>query len=70
MKSDNMKKFAEMKDADLHKEVASIRATLLQQRIDISNQKLKNIGKIKENKKNIARIYTILSAREEENSNE
>ena len=70
MKSDNIKKFAEMKDIDLHKEVASIRAALLQQRIDISNQKLKNVSKIKENKKNIARIYTILSERAQENSNE
>jgi len=68
MTKEKVKKYIAMKDAELLKELDTLRASVLTMRIDIANRKTKGIHKIKQTKKDIARIMTIISAKEKDNN--
>jgi len=61
MKNKTLEKYIKMSDAQLVKELKSIKLSILNQRIDIANHKNKGIHKISEFKKDIARINTVFS---------
>jgi ribosomal protein L29 len=64
MKNKKIEKFNKMGNEDLIKEIRNINLTILNQRIDIANHKTKGIHRISQLRKDIARINTIISARE------
>lgn len=68
MNKDKMKKWKTAKDSELQKELDALQNEILILRIDIANRKTKGIHRIRRLKKDIARIKTIISAREEENN--
>jgi ribosomal protein L29 len=68
MAKEKIKKFEAMKIEELKKELSTLRANILTMRIDIANRKTKGIHKISQTKKDIARIKTIISAKERENN--
>ena len=68
MNKDKMKKWQGEKDQELQKEIDTLQHEILVSRIDIANRKTKRIHRIRELRRNIARIKTILTLRDKENS--
>jgi len=67
MNKDKMKKWKMAKDSELQKELDTLQNEILLLRIDIANRKTKGIHRIRTLKRDIARIKTIISMREEQN---
>lgn len=59
-KKDKIKDFKKMEQKELLQVLAKNREKLLKFRFDLTSGKLKNIKEIKETKKDIARILTVL----------
>jgi len=68
MEEKKIKKYNLMTETELNKELETLRFSIILARIDIANRKTSGIHKIKLEKKNIARIMTILSRKEKENN--
>lgn len=64
MKNKKIEKFSKMSNKDLIKEIKNINLTILNLRIDIANRKTKGIHRISQLRKDVARINTIITARE------
>jgi ribosomal protein L29 len=67
MQKERIAKIKAMKNADLEKERGVLVAGILALRVDIANHKTKGIHKIKQMKRDIARINTLLHMRKENN---
>jgi len=65
--SQKVQDFFKMTEAELQSLLAKKREELLQLRFDLSAGKVKNVKRIKETKKDIARILTILNLKNKEN---
>ena len=62
-------KIREMSSADLEKEIGELKTELFKLRFSLATNGLENPMRIKEVKKDIARIKTVLRQRELENAN-
>ncbi|MCX6810820.1 MAG: 50S ribosomal protein L29 [Candidatus Berkelbacteria bacterium] len=67
MSRERIEKLKNMKPAELEKERGVLVAHILALRVDIANHKTKGIHKIKQMKRDIARINTIATMRKEIN---
>jgi len=67
MSKERINKIKAMKPAELEKERGVLVAGILGLRVDIANHKTKGIHKIKQMKRDIARINTIATMRKEIN---
>lgn len=65
MSKERIEKIKAMKSADLEKERGVLVAQILGLRVDIANHKTKGIHRIKQMKRDIARINTQLTVRKE-----
>lgn len=65
MKTRDLQQFKDKSTPELHKNLADFRERLRKLKFDLSQGKVKNIAEIKDIKKNIARMLTILNKRSE-----
>lgn len=63
MNKDKLKKWQGQKDQELQKEIDNLQHEILISRIDIANRKTKGIQRIRQLRRDIARIKTILTTR-------
>ena len=66
-KSEKVKKWQNLRDKELQKELDVLQNEILLLRIDIANRKTKGIHRIRSHKKDVARIKTIISMHKEHN---
>jgi len=64
------KELREMSVTDLNQKLETVRKELVELRFQRSNQQLKNPFKIREARREIARIHTILSEKQRSGANE
>ncbi len=64
------KEFREMSETDLNQKLETVRKELVELRFQRANQQLKNPIKIREARRDIARIHTVLSEKKRSGANE